>query len=365
MKVLLISTNSDEAGAPRHVEAIVQGLGDEFQFILVFGESGPVCDRLSQRGCIVHVVPEMRTAIHPGKDLIALAKVIRLIKKHQPDVIHCHSAKAGMLGRISAFLCGVNWIYTVHGWGWRGTSKMVGNLIIFIESILSKLPGGHYLYVADAVRTEAENVLSLNKDRGSIVYNGVSPIIVEAPQTATPFVILMPARVSSAKDHQSMILAFEKFDDPEAILMLCGTGTNTAEFEYFAKKLAPKNGKNILFLGQRSDIAELYAQAHVVALISHFEALPLSIIEAMSCARPVIGTNVGGVPELIEHEVNGFLVRPRCVDDIVKSLIALKDDQFRHGMSTRANTIYLSKFTCDTMLSSIADKYRKFGSNYK
>jgi len=365
MKILILSTNADEAGAPRHVEAIVNGLESEFQFVLVFGEDGPVCDRLKKRGHIVHVVSEMRTAINPAKDFVALLKILKLILNYGPDIVHCHSAKAGMLGRISAFLCGRKWLYTVHGWGWRGVSIFAKILIISIEFVLSKIPNGFYIFVAQDVKNDALDVLRINVRKGVVVYNGVSPIIADFPSTGDTLNVLMPARVSSAKDHQSLICAFENINDPNMRLLLCGKDTDKQEFIEFAKALAPATNGLISFLGQRSDIHNIYSQSHIVALISNFEALPLSIIEAMSCSRSVIATDVGGIPELIVSGVNGILVRPNCVDDIVAALNNFKDERLRAKLGSQAKITYEEKFTEYSMLMSVTHTYKTLGGGLK
>jgi len=357
MKIIIISTNADEAGAPRHVETIVNGLEAKFQFVLVFGEDGPVSARLKERGHIVYIISEMRTAISPVKDLIALFKITRLIWGHKPDIVHCHSAKAGMLGRLAAFVNGNKWIYTVHGWGWRGAGKITRLLVIGIEKFLSKLPRGYYIFVANDVMTDAKSVLGIRGNRGCVVYNGVPPFLTDAHEAVEDLVIMMPARVSSAKDHQCLILAFERFDDDSAKLILCGSGTDSLEFISLAKKLAPKTNKNITFLGQKSNMNEIYAQSSVIALISHFEALPLSIIEAMSCAKPVIATDVGGVSELITNGVNGVLVRQGCVDDIVAAFNKFRNEDVRVEIGAKAKITYNERFTEDLMLESISKIY--------
>lgn len=359
INILIISTNADEAGAPKHVETIANGLQDDFQFILIFGENGPVTERLKGRGYIVHVVHEMRTAISPINDLIALIKILFITAKYKPDIIHCHSAKAGMLGRLSAFICGKKWIYTVHGWGWRGASRLTKALIICIELVLSKLPRGFYLFVAKDVQADGLNTLRLCPHRGTVIYNGVPSIDVALPNFSQPLNVMMPARVSSAKDHQSLILAFENINDPNMRLLLCGTGTDLDEFKKFAKALAPTTHHLISFLGQRSDIYNVYAQSHIVALISNFEALPLSIIESMSCSRSIIATNVGGVPELISSDLNGILVRSNCIKDITSALTRLKDERLRAKLGSRARIAYEEKFTEKAMLRSIAHTYQK------
>lgn len=361
MKILLISTNADEAGAPRHVEAIVNGLENDFQFILIFGESGPVSDRMKIRGHVVHIISEMRTAINPIQDFIAFFKIIRLIQKYQPDLVHCHSAKAGMLGRISSFFCGKKWLYTVHGWGWRGMPKLTRKLIIFMEAILSKIPRGFYIFVARDVMREALFTLKIQPQSGVVIYNGVAAIDASRPSNDVPLVIMMPARVSSAKDHESLIAAFESINDKGMRLSLCGAGTDAPEFITFARLLAPNTFGYISFLGQRSDIRNVYADSHIIALISNFEALPLTVIEAMSCSRAVIASSVGGIPELISHGANGLLVRPRCVDDIVEAIKTYRDERVRLVIGDQAKITYHERFTENAMLASVAEIYRSLG----
>jgi len=358
MKILIVSTNADEAGAPRHVETIVNGLGSTFQFILVFGEDGPVSERLRNGGYDVYIVKEMRTAINPLKDLMALVKINNIVSAHKPDLIHCHSAKAGMLGRISAFLNRKKWIYTVHGWGWRGVPAATRKAIVSIERWLSKTPGGYYIFVAEAVLKDAIEIIGLSKNRGVIVYNGIPEMNASHPCAGAPLTILMPARVSSAKDHKTMLAAFERLSGHDSKLLLCGAGTESDAFISMAKKIAPNAFDRISFMGQRSDIEKVYSRCHVVALISKFEALPLSIIEAMSCKKAIVASDVGGVSELVTDGYDGILVPPEGVDEIVEALNQYLDEDVRREFGKNAKVTYNRKFTERAMLAHIASAYQ-------
>jgi glycosyltransferase involved in cell wall biosynthesis len=366
MKILILSTNADEAGAPRHVETIVNGLEDKFQFILVFGESGPVSDRILRRGHVVHILKEMRTAISPIKDLIALIKLLILVVNCRPDVIHCHSAKAGMLGRMTAALSCIPWIYTVHGWGWRGLPKAKGVIITAIERLLKYVPYGTYIFVARDVLNEAIKVVGVENKKVEVIYNGTPDIGVRVRKNdQKSYTIMMPARVSPAKDHVSLISSFELLDEDASRLLLCGAGTDTEDFIAVARVLAPKRFLQISFLGQRSDMGEIYSQCDVVALISKFEALPLSIIESMSCNLPIIATAVGGVPELISHGINGTLVKPGGIDEIVDALRKYKNPSVRTHHGYNARRTYEKFFTERAMLASITNTYHARGRRAK
>jgi glycosyltransferase involved in cell wall biosynthesis len=362
LKILIVSTNADEAGAPRHVETIVRGLASNFNFIIVFGETGPVSDRLLSSGHQVHIVEQMRTAINPIKDIIALVRLFFLVIKYRPDLIHCHSAKAGMLGRIAAFVSRRPWIYTVHGWGWRGLSRLKSNIIVVIECLLKGAGQGRFIFVAKDVMEDAKRVVGIDRNMGMVVYNGVPRIELNLLPNSNEFTIMMPARVSSAKDHKSLILGFELLDCVSSRLLLCGSGTDDPEFIAFAKHLAPTAFGRISFLGQHSNIGDIYSRCDVVALISNFEALPLSVIEAMSCGKPIIATSVGGIPELIESETNGILVRPNCVDDIVEALTRYKDREVRAKHGKLAKICYEERFTDKAMLTLISNIYHSLGT---
>lgn len=176
---------------------------------------------------------------------------------------------------------------------------------------------------------------------------------------------MMPARVSSAKDHASLISAFELLNKDESCLILCGTGTDDVEFIKLAKTLAPKRFSQIAFIGQQSDINEIYSQCDVIALISKFEALPLSIIEAMSCNKAIIATEVGGLPELIDNGVNGTLVKPKSVDDIATALVKYSNPLNRIFDGNNARIAYENFFTEKSMLSSVSQIYRSHGNILK
>lgn len=347
LKVLVISTNSDEAGAPIHVETIVRSLSEKVEFAVVFGESGPVADRLRAAGIEVQVVPGIRSRLSPLEDARALRRLTRAARQIQPDLIHAHSAKAGMLGRLVAAKLAVPCLYTVHGWGWRGMSPSKAAVVWLIERLLTRAPRAYYSFVARSVEDDGRRLLRIRPDRSKVIYNGAPDLSVrEAPHGVLR--IVMPARVSDAKDHEAIIRAFERVNG-DTELVLCGGGTCDAAFLEKARLWAPNSFDRIRFLGQRSDVAEILASSHIFALISRYEALPLSIIEAMRSSRAVVATNVGGVGELIQDEISGLLVPVGDVGAITRAFERLKDERLRSELSARARVRYEKEFRADVM----------------
>jgi glycosyltransferase involved in cell wall biosynthesis len=356
MRVLILCTNSDEAGAPIHVQTLILSLRNEITFFAVFGEEGPVAERLREHGIAVEIVPKMRSRINLIDDAKAFCAVSRHVDSFQPDLIHAHSSKAGMLGRLASLYHRIPCLYTVHGWGWRGLGKIGGGLVYILERLLSvAVRSSSYIYVSRSVEYEAQTILGISKSRGKVIYNGAADLEPQ-PERCTTMRILMPARVTAAKDHESLIKAFEQLDF-DAELWLCGGGTDKEDFLLKLRILAPTRNQAIRTLGPRSDVSKLLQETHVFALISNFEALPISIIEAMSAGKAIVASDVGGVSELIVSGVNGLLVPKNDVASIAAAFTSLRDPHLRAMFAKNARMTYGEKFTAKRMAVELKQSY--------
>lgn len=356
MKVMVLSTNSDEAGAPMHVCSLVSSLHPKVEFLAVFGEQGPIAQRLREKGIAVKVVPQMRSQISPWMDSRAIGSISRLLLDFNPDLIHAHSSKAGMIGRILSFRHGLPCIYTVHGWGWRGLGLIGRTLVFLLEKALAAVPRGSYIFVSHSVEREGREKLGLSSNRGRVIFNGVEAFTV-MPEPTGRLKIFMPARIAVAKDHETLIKAFEMLEfDSE--LILCGAGTESSLFKAQVLQWAPNRHDSIRCLGPRADVPALLQSSHVFVLASNFEALPLSIIEAMSAGKAVVATDVGGVSELINDGENGFLVRKNDPDHLKACLSKLRDENLRGQFRKAARERYEKHFTLGQMAAAVLKMYQ-------
>ncbi len=355
MKIIFVCTNSDLAGAPIHVRGLILGLQGKADIKAIFGEHGPIVDYLESVGVQCKVLSRMRSSISPLNDLIVLFQLVKLLKFNKPDIVHLHSAKAGMLGRLACIFTKTPWVYTVHGWGWRGFGKFKSSLLFFIEKILSFSFNGFYIYVSKSVEDDGINKLKIDKSRSRVIFNGVDAVgfVVEP---IGPLRILMAARISNAKDHETLIRAFECLTFP-SILVLCGEGTNSDEFKKMALTWAPRRSADIEFLGVCVDVPSLLQSINIFSLISNFEALPISIIEAMAGNRAVIASDVGGVSELIDNNVNGLIVPKGGIQELINGFVKLENNEFRAYLAKNAHLRYQSTFTMNCMITNVWDVY--------
>lgn len=354
--VCLICTNADTAGAPLHVLALVQHLRRQFNFHCIFGETGPVEQRLHELGVAVTVVSELRSSINLLQDLRAWQKIRAVIKTTQPRLIHAHSSKAGMLARLLGKQLQIPCIYTVHGWGFgRGRPRLQNFLVSHIERFLGYLcEESRFIFVSHADQIQALRDLGLSKSRGRVIWNAVDDHGFKADPGRSQSII-MAARVAYQKDHVTLLRAFDRAKFGR--LLLAGESTNTPEFKQIIARFAPRRLDSIAPLGRRDDVAQLLRDSAVFALCSRYEGLPLSIIEAMCAGLPIVATDVGGNSELVEHGKNGFLVPVGDVAGWESAIDALADPLIRARMGLHSRARYEKDFTSNSLVAAVTAEY--------
>jgi glycosyltransferase involved in cell wall biosynthesis len=136
------------------------------------------------------------------------------------------------------------------------------------------------------------------------------------------YVVLTPARLHPQKGHATLLAAAARV--PDATFVLAGDGPLRAELEEKARELGLAG--RCVFLGHRSDVADLLAAADLVVLPSLFEGLPVSVLEAMAARRPVVATAIGGTDEAISHELTGLLVAPSDAAALAAAIQRVQSD---------------------------------------
>jgi glycosyltransferase involved in cell wall biosynthesis len=357
-KILIASTNADWAGAPIHVLTLVTALQTSFDVFVVFGEDGPVRHALLAKGVASAVVPTLRSSINPIRDFRCLLAFLRIVRSERPDLLHAHSSKAGMIARLAAYIHRLPCLYTVHGWGFgAGRTALQSALVFGVERCFSFIPGTAYLFVSNADQQVGIERLKLNPNRCLTVHNGMPDHGCRA-RVESSTTVIMAARVCHAKDHDLLLQSFEKCRTPFR-LVLVGEGTDSPGFHSRVMAEAPEKYAYIDCLGLSDQVPQQLARAGVFVLCSRYEGLPLSIIEAMCAGLPIVATDVGGVRELVEDGMNGFLVPAGNQATLSDCIDRLQNDitlRVRMGQASRQR--YLSSFGDTQMATAVAQRYR-------
>ncbi len=275
-------------------------------------------------------IPTLRRALDPVADLRTLYWLVGWLRSNRPDVLHTHSSKAGVLGRVAAAMSGVPVVHTVHGWSFAGpghqglAGRIITTAVVWLERLLARLSGALIVVTPlDADQGVANRIG--HPDQYRVVRSGVDldrprsgrrrrEHVREQLDVSDRFVVGTVGRLAAQKDLATLVEAFAlavgQDDDfaRDATLLIVGDGPDRQALE----TLAERNGvaDRTVFLGQRCDAAELVAAFDTFALTSRWEGLPRTLVEAMAASVPVVATPVGGIPELVRNEETGLLVDP-------------------------------------------------------
>jgi len=313
-------TLSETGGAQNHVRDLLNGLQGQFDLALAVGEEGPLTRSARELGVQVQVIPSLIRSLSPHHDLRALRELGQFIRSTRPDLVHTHSSKAGLLGRISARLNGVPSVFTAHGWAFEDGVPLPRKLVAIPSEWFAARCCNRIITVSQAGHTLARRYRIASPGKMEVIYYGIPDAPPRAlPGTGETPVIVMVARIASQKDHAVVLRAVAQLPF-DFRLIFVGDGPTRASVEAEARSLLP-DGK-VSFLGDRSDVPELLARAHVFVLGTNWEGLPISILEAMRAGLPVVASDVGGVREEVVEGETGFVV-PRGDADAMRERLRL------------------------------------------
>jgi len=359
-KVLLyIVTQSDLGGAQSNVLDLIRGFQQEYDVHLATGNEGPLTESVAVTDISVHLLPNLVRPINLLYDFLVIKKCVSLIQKIKPDIIHAHSSKAGLIARIAGSICKVPVVFTAHGWGFSlGNPPIRRWIALFSEKLAAPL-ARKIICVSESDRQLALSLGVGSQNSLVTVRCGIGNIAVSLASPArNPARLIMVARFNEQKDQATLLKAIAQLNDHSIHLDLVGSGLSWESCKDLAKSLAIED--QVSFLGDRRDVPNLLAQSQIFILSTHYEGLPISILEAMRAGLPVIATSVNGIPEEIEHGKTGFLVAREDVLSTANALSTLiQSPDLRQKMSEAGRQKFLQEFTIERMLNEVKAVYEQ------
>jgi len=351
--VLFVITRGDSIGGGQiHVRDLARALQARgIRVTVAAGSEGPLQSELDASG-IRHIrIPGLQRSINPFGDLAAVGALRRHIRRLSPDLISCHTAKAGLVGRLAAFLEGVPAVFTAHGWQFaEGIPAWQKAIVLALEFVLARLTR-RLITVSGYDRDLALKLRLAVPSKIVLVHNGM-PWLDARPRLAAgsdAVKLVMVARFQEQKDHGALFKALEPMDGLPWTLELIGDGPDKARWETWVA--ARGWSQRVRFAGQVLDVPARLQAADIFVLASLWEGFPRSILEAMRAGLPVVASNVGGVKEAVT-ESTGIVVPPRDVPALNRALRALiADAALRRELGAAGRLRYESEFTFDAMLA--------------
>jgi len=339
LKIIRIQSRICIGGPSVHSEILSKYLDPErFETILIGGalEGGEKerVEELRRQSIQITTIAEMGREISLWSDIKALLKLYQIIYREKPDIVHTHTAKAGAIGRIAAWLAGVPIIiHTFHGHVFHDYfGKVKTWLFIQFERWLAKITtciivisrSQKYDIVTKFRISNKKKVitipLGLELERFLLIDKDTFHLKNELGISRNEFLIGIVGRIVPIKNHELLLKVIKLLREQQLPVHLCIVGDGELRNEL----IQSARDKNILnythFTGWRLDMEKIYSGMDLLALSSLNEGTPVAIIEAMASQVPVVATAVGGVPDLISDCETGLLSAPNDANDLAEKI---------------------------------------------
>lgn len=358
MNIMHFAGGGDIGGAKTHILTLGRQLSQEDAFHLVSFRPGPFADEAKAQGLQVTVVE------HPWNLVASLRVALRAVDHFQPDVIHCHGAKANMMGVLVKRLRHIPILTTVHS---DPARDYMGNplkqAIFGSINMLALRQMDFYMAVAGRMETSLIQ-RGVDPQKIFVIHNGLDfSRAADHPRHPGPqddVVVGLAARLTPIKNIPTLLRAFAKAyqRNPRLRLKIAGTGEDEQNLRALSRQLGIS--QRVDFVGWVTDMQEFFSGVDINVLSSFSETFPYSLLEG-ACARcAAIASAVGGIPELITHGESGFLFQPTDVDAFAEYIYQMStDDQLRYKLADGLFQVASTRYSLEHMLRTQQMAYQR------
>ncbi|HYE23333.1 MAG TPA: glycosyltransferase family 4 protein [Candidatus Paceibacterota bacterium] len=330
-RILYIVTLARWGGAQRYVHDLAQAAQAAGHTVAVLSQEGELTERLRAAGITTYIVSDFQRNIGLWSEIRALKKIFAALADFKPDVIHVNSSKAAGLGGFAARTLGVRRIvFTAHGWAFNEMRPWWQRGLIWLAHYATVLLTDNTICVSRAIRENGRS-MPLVQNRFTVIHHGVEEGVclsqdearfLLAPHISFPTWIGTIAELHPNKQLDTLIEAFANLADhyPNTTLMIIGGGN---ERVYLEELIRMHGLEARVRLRGHVENASAYLRAlDMFVLPSRTEALGYVLLEAGLAGLPVVASNVGGIPEIIEDGRTGMLVPSGDVNALEEALRA-------------------------------------------
>ncbi len=363
IKVVHIVTRMNTGGVAVLISELIQQINSStFEVTLITG----VCqegeqDYIKDRGLLLNEISisSMGRSLSPLKDLRAFLSVKRELRQIKPHIVHTHTSKAGLIGRIATKMACPNTrvIHTFHGHLLEGYfSKLATFSLVLTERFLARLTD-QFIFMGSEVKMQLLAVGIGKNSKYEVLFPGVDKklpnknnagVLALRDKLPSAIICTFVGRLSPIKrcDRIIKLAARKEVQDAGIHFLLIGDGELRSELEESGY------GLPIDFLGWQSNTEDWLEISDIALLFSDNEAVPLAMIEAGLAELPVVATNVGSMSDVVVDGVNGFLV-PAELNLIAEKVLELaKNQDLRRQMGARGLVLASEKFSIATMIAN-------------
>ena len=370
MKIALIITELQLGGAQRIVIELASRLAQsDWEVCVITNERGLLLQDLrGVRGVEVITVAALRREITPFKDLLALVRITSLLNNFKPDIVHTHTPKAGLIGRVAARLLRIPCIHTVHGIGCDVSAmSLVEKVYLACERLAAKLSAVQVM-VSEGLRKTCVEYGLAPDGKVRVIFGGF-----DARQFAK-LPTRSKARVALGLPVEGVVIGTVSCMKPgkrvgdfvevckqvrSAIPNMTAGVVGDGELRQEIQREIDRGGleESIRLLGWRRDVPAIMAAMDVFVLMSAHEGFPLTVLEAMAAGVPVVATRVDGCIEIIEKTRAGVLIERGDIEGGATAVVRLLADRGRFEQMGRRARKGVARWNFDAMCERYKEVY--------
>lgn len=342
MRILQIITLTELGGAQSVVINLANELSKNHEVIVAAGEGDGKMWNMLNKNIKQEHCQFLKRALSPINDFKTIFTFYKLYLKYKPDIIHLHSSKVGILGRIA--FPSKKIIYTVHGFD---SIRLAYRKFLPIERFMQRFCKA---IVGVSKYDEQWMVKEGISHNIHTIYNGINEPLLEPP--------LLPELPSNRK----RILCIARISKQKKLDLFLNIAQILPEYDFIwigNQYKIKQHSLNTYFLGNISNAAVYNQIADLFILPSNYEGLPMVIIEAMSYKKPIVASNVGGISEIVRNGENGYVVNNKAEEFAQRIKDILEDQELYNKFAQNSYLRFENELTVEKMVNSYLELYKK------
>ena len=379
MKILHIGNL--KSGIDTYVRNTVALASDKFEFVIVNGADDNSKPYMRHGKQVKTYSIDMYRALNPVKDMKAVMQAIKIIKKEKPDLVHCHSAKGGVIGRFAAFFTGTKVVYTAHAFSFLSAESAKKKQVFLLLEKIAKL--NSYLLACSGSERELGIKVVGFKEKKAFAWNNAVPDVDKGLTRISQI-----SRISSQKNESSDLPvpkvgeryitsigrpSYQKnplfmvevahgihLKHPDIKFYLLGVGFYSPMLEDMKKLIHQYDMDDAFYLLpwlSHEETLKYVKGSMLYFMTSLYEGLPISVIEAMSLGKAIVASDVLGNKDCVKDDYNGYLL-PLKEDIFVEKMNELiENDGKRKEMEKNSRSYFESDFFIDNRIKALEDIY--------
>ena len=379
MKILHIGNL--KSGIDTYVRNTVALASDKFEFVIVNGADDNSKPYMRHGKQVNTYSIDMYRALNPVKDMKAVMQAIKIIKKEKPDLVHCHSAKGGVIGRFAAFFTGTKVVYTAHAFSFLSAESAKKKQVFLLLEKIAKL-NSYLLACSGSERELGIKVVGFNEKK-AFAWNNAVPDVDKGLTRISQI-----SRISSQKNESSDLPvpkvgeryitsigrpSYQKnplfmvevahgihLKHPDIKFYLLGVGFYSPMLEDMKKLIHQYDMDDTFYLLpwlSHEEILKYVKGSMLYFMTSLYEGLPISVIEAMSLGKAVVASDVLGNKDCVKDGYNGYLLPLKEEVFIEKMNDLIENDEKRKEMEKNSRSYFESDFFIDNRIKALEDIY--------